>query len=340
MMIDLRSDTVTRPTPAMYAAMQEAPLGDDVLGDDPTVAELEQESARLAGMEAAVFVPSGTMGNQIALACHTQPGDCALFDEEAHMLYYEVGAPGVIAGVVTRTCPSRYGVMDPQEIEKRIQIGSLHTPPTTVICLENTHNRAGGTVVPLSVHQETQELARRYGIAVHLDGARVFNAATALGVELREILQHVDSVSFCLSKALGAPVGSVLCGKAEFIARARRWRKRLGGGMRQSGILAACGLVGLREVFPTLGEDHVLARRVAEDLQSVPGVRVDLDHQATNFVMVETDAPAAEVCERLAQEGVLAMAFGPHRVRCVFHYDVPRDAAPHIVRAFEKAASA
>ena len=336
MIVDLRSDTVTRPTPAMYEAMRTAALGDDVLGDDPTVIELEQESAALMGMEAGLFVPSGTMGNQIALACQTERGDCVLFEEEAHMLYYEVGAPGVIAQVVTRTCPSVDGVMEPEEVEKRLQVTSLHTPGTTVICLENTHNRAGGKVIPMETLRAYREIADKNGVRLHLDGARVFNAAVWLGVEPGEITRYVDSVSFCLSKALGAPVGSVLCGTAEMISKARRWRKRLGGGMRQSGLLAACGLIGLREIRHQLDKDHQRARALAIGLQDVPGARVDLNRQWTNFVMVDLETSAPEASERLKEHGVLCLAFGPKRLRLVTHYDVTDEGIEHALNAFRK----
>lgn len=332
--VDLRSDTVTKPTAEMYEAMSSAPLGDDVLGDDPTVIELEQESAGLMGMEAAMFVPSGTMGNQIALVCHTERGDCALFDEEAHMVYYEVGAPGVIAQVVTRTCPSSNGIMDPAEIEKRIQVSSLHTPGTTLVAIENTHLRSGGTPIPLSVLSQYRSLADRHQFRLHLDGARVFNACTALAVEPREVAGYFDSVNFCLSKALGAPVGSVLCGKSDFIQKARKWRKRLGGGMRQAGVLAACGLVGLRQIRHQLGADHTRARGLAEGLQGAQGMRVDLSRVVTNIVLVDTDFTSAEVCAKLETLGVRALPFGDHRVRCVFHYDVDDEGVDQAIAAF------
>ncbi len=332
--VDLRSDTVTQPTPEMWDAMRSAKLGDDVLGDDPTVTELEEESARLMGMEAGLFVPSGTMGNQIALAVQAERGDCVLFEEEAHMLYYEVGAPGVIAQVVTRTCPAVNGVMAPEEIERRIQVTSLHTPGTSLICLENTNNRAGGTVIPMDMMVAYRELADRHGIKIHLDGARIFNASTWLGIEPIEIASKCDSVSFCLSKALGAPVGSVLCGTADFIGKARRWRKRLGGGMRQSGLLAAAGLFGLRKIRHQLGADHARARRFAEGIQGKPGYTTDVEGQQTNFVMIDTEKPATQVCAELKEKGVLALPFRANRVRCVFHYDVSDEAAERALEVF------
>lgn len=330
MIVDLRSDTVTKPTAEMWEAMRSAPLGDDVLGDDPTVIELERVAASLLGKEAAVFVPSGTMGNQLALASATERGDCALFEEEAHMLYYEVGGPGVIAQVTTRTCPSVNGVMDPAEIEKRIQVTSLHTPGTTFIGIENTNNRAGGSVVPQAAAQEYRRIAETHGIWLHLDGARMFNACAELGIEPSAMAAYYDSVNFCLSKALGAPVGSVLVGPAEFIVKARKWRKRLGGGMRQAGILAAAGLVGLRSVRSRLTEDHERARRFSESLKS-SGWNA---RQQTNFVLVDTERPAAEIIRGLGQKGVKCLAFGPNRIRFVFHYDISDEMAAHAAEAF------
>src|SRR5256714_1052062 len=261
--VDLRSDTVTRPTPEMYEAMLNAPLGDDVLGDEPTVTALEKLAAEKLGKQAAVFVPSGTIGNQIALATHTKPGDAILVEEEAHIFYAEVGAPAVIAGVVTFTLPSHRGVLAPEVVERHILKRNIHTPGTTLLCVENTHNRAGGTVVPLETMRHYAELCRQHGLKLHLDGARVYNAAVALGVPVSEIAQHASSVNFCLSKGLRAPIGSLLCGDAEFIERARYWRKRLGGGMRQAGILAACGIVSLTKMVDRLADHHPRARALA-----------------------------------------------------------------------------
>lgn len=334
--VDLRSDTVTRPTPEMYEAMVKAPLGDDVLGDDPTVKELERVAAERMGMEAAVFVPSGSMGNQVAIAAHTRPGESVIFEEEAHVLFYEAGAPGAIAGIVPRTVPSANGVMDPDEVEARMLVGTLHTPGTSLICIENTHNRKGGAVVPVENFRRYREIADRYGARVHLDGARIFNAAIALGVDAREFTRHVDSVSFCLSKGLGSPVGSVLCGSEEFIARARLWRKRLGGGMRQAGILAACGLVSLARHVDRLADDHRRARRLAEGLRDVPGLAVDVEAVVTNILIVRTATPAAEWVSRLREAGVLALPFGTNRIRLVTHYDVDDAGIERAITAFHE----
>lgn len=333
--VDLRSDTVTRPSQAMLQAMMAAPLGDDVLGDDPTVTALEQKSAEMFGMEAAMFVPSGTMGNQIAIACHTKRGDSILAEQEAHILYYEVGAPGVISQVVTFTLPSDKGAMDPSEVEKRLLTRSLHTPGTSLVCVENTHNRAGGTVIPMAHLAAYRQIADRKGVSLHLDGARVFNAAVAQGVPVREIAQHFDSVSFCLSKALGAPVGSVLVGSARLIEEARYWRKRLGGGMRQSGLLAACGLYALENNVDRLAEDHARARRLAEAISELPGISVDMDRVQTNIVLANFDRPAVDWQHALASRGIWALPFGEFQMRLVFHMDVDDEMTDRAIAAFK-----
>lgn len=321
-MIDLRSDTVTRPTPEMYAAMAKAPLGDDVLGDDPTVRELEETAAAMLGHEVAVFVPSGTMGNQIALAVHCQRGDALIAEEEAHILYYEVGAPAVIAGALTITVRSDRGVMDPQEISRRFMQRSLHTPGTVLLCVENTHNRAGGTVVPLESMRAYRHLCDEKRMRFHLDGARVFNAAVKLGVNVRDITSLTDSVSVCLSKGLRSPVGSLLSGGRGFIDEARIWRKRLGGGMRQSGLLAACGLVSLTQMVDRLSEDHARARTLAERLSEMPGVSVDLETVQTNMVIARVDGDASTWVAELSRNGVAALPTSASTVRFVLHADI------------------
>lgn len=337
-LVDLRSDTVTRPSPEMWEAMQQAALGDDVLGDDPTVIELESLAARTVGKEAALFVPSGTMGNQIALACWCKPGEAILIEEEAHVLYYEVGGPALLAGVVSWTLPSVRGSMDPEHVERRVLKANLHTPGTTLLCLENTHNRAGGAVIPQDYMAAYAAIGLRHGMKVHLDGARVFNAAVALGVPVSEITQHVDSVNFCLSKGLRAPIGSVLCGPADFIERARIWRKRLGGGMRQAGLLAACGIVSLTKMVDRLAEDHARAKRTARALADLPGLSVDLSGVETNMVLVNTEAPAAEVQASLAEHEVLCFPVASNRLRLVFHADVDDAKTDRAIEAFRAVA--
>ena len=337
--VDLRSDTVTRPTPEMYAAIASALVGDDVLGDDPTVLELEALAAEMTGKEASLFVPSGTMGNQIALACHCEPGDAILIEEEAHIIYYEVGAPALLAGVVTFTLPSERGVMDPAVVEKHILKRNLHTPGTPLICLENTHNRGGGSIIPLTTMADYREIADRHGVKIHLDGARVFNAAVALGVPVSEITKHVDSVNFCLSKGLRSPIGSVLCGDQTFIDKAKIWRKRLGGGMRQAGILAACGVVSLTQMVDRLAEDHSRAKRVALALSQIEGLSVDLATVETNMVMVDTVAPAGDWQAWLEEEGILCFPVKPHRLRLVFHGDINDAKTEEAIKGFQTVAA-
>ena len=338
--VDLRSDTVTRPSPEMYAAIAAAPLGDDVLGDEPTVQKLEQIAAEMVGMEQAMFVPSGTMANQIALACHCTPGDAILIDEDAHILYYEVGASALIAGVVSWTLPSHKAIMDPAVIEKHILKRNLHTPGTTLLCLENTHNRGGGAIIPLESMRAYRSLADKHEIKVHLDGARVFNAAVGLGRPVKDIASCVDSVSVCLSKGLRSPVGSVLCGKSDFIDKARFWRKRLGGGMRQAGILAACGIVSLTQMVDRLAEDHARAKRIATSIGDLTGLSVDLSGVQTNMVLVDTVLPATEWQETMAKEDIHFLPVGANRFRMVLHADIDDAKLDKAIGAFTKVAEA
>lgn len=331
---DLRSDTVTKPTPEMFEAMQRAALGDDVLGDDPTVLELERLAAKMVGKEAAVFVPSGTMGNQMAIATHTKPGDAIIVEEEAHVIYYEVGAPAMFANVLTWTLPSSNGVMDPDEIRRRITKRNIHTPGTSLICIEDTHNRAGGTIIPLETLAGYRRVADEFGLKIHVDGARIFNASVAQGVPVSEITKHVDTVNFCLSKGLCSPVGSILAGPAEFIDRARFWRKRLGGGMRQAGILAACGIVSLTKMVDRLAEDHARARRLAIELGELKGISTNPDANPTNLVMLNTERPAAEWAEALKEKGVWAMPAAANRLRLVTHADFTDEHLAHTLESF------
>ncbi|MGE5554220.1 MAG: low-specificity L-threonine aldolase [Betaproteobacteria bacterium] len=335
-MIDLRSDTVTKPTAAMRRAMAEAEVGDDVFGEDPTVNALEEYGAALVGKEAALFVPSGTMGNQVAIAAHTSRGDEAIVDAESHIFYYENGGPAVLSSVQLRPVA---GLQEPHGAERladAIRPVDLHAPQTRLVCFENTHNRAGGTVLPPRDLANLAGLARSRGLAVHLDGARIFNAAAAAGCDVREFTRQVDSVMFCLSKGLAAPVGSLLAGSREFIGRARKIRKLFGGGMRQAGILAAAGLVALKEMVGRLTEDHANARRLGELLSEVPGLRVDLARVQTNILLVDfsgTGLSGESFLARLREAGVLAVTFGPSVARFVTHKDVSAaDVAEAVVR--------
>lgn len=338
--VDLRSDTVTRPTPAMLRAMVEAEVGDDVLGDDPTVQRLEERAARLIGKEAALFVPSGTMANSIAIKVFTQPGDEILLDWDSHTLCFEVGAAAAFAGVQTRAFRSRRGVPDVAEVVAAIRPRTLHGPGTALLVLENTHNLAGGAIIPLEVQRALYEGFGRRGVKVHLDGARLFNAVVATGTPAADYAAQADSVTFCLSKGLGCPVGSLLCGTREFVERARRVRKMLGGGMRQVGLLAACGLVALEAGMDHLADDHRRARRLAEGLVGLPGLRSDLEAVQTNMVYLETLEPAAEIVARLAAERVRCIAIAPHRIRLVTHRDVDDEDIEMAVAAFRRVMAA
>ena len=332
--IDLRSDTVTLPTPAMREAMYRAELGDDVFGEDPTVNRLEALAAEKIGKEAALFVVSGTMGNLVAILTHCGRGDEAIMGDECHTFHYEVGGASALGGVAVRIVPNGDGLPALADIEAAIRLDDIHDPPTRLLCLENTHNRCGGTAIGPAPCRAACDLAHRYGVAVHLDGARIFNAAIARGCDVRELTAPADSVMFCLSKGLAAPVGSILAGSADFIARARKNRKMVGGGMRQAGVLAAAGIVALTEMVERLAEDHENARFLAEGLAAIPGVTIDLARVQTNIVIFEVSDPAS-LADRLQAEGVLSIPFGGRLVRMVTHYGITRedvDAALAVVR--------
>jgi len=333
--IDLRSDTVTRPTEAMRRAMAEAEVGDDVYGEDPTVARLEALVAERAGHAAGLFVPSGTMGNQVALAVHAPRGSEAIVPERAHVYEYELGAMAVIAGLVPRFVPAPAGVPRPEDVRAAVT-DSLHVAPSGVVVLENTHNRAGGTVVPLEVARAVGDVARAAGLPYHLDGARAWNAAAALQVPVAEVCGPFDSVSLCLSKGLGAPVGSVLVGSAAFRRAAHRYRKLLGGGMRQAGVLAAAGIVAVETMSERLDEDHARARALGTGLGRLPGVLVDLATVHTNMVYAQVD-DATAAAAALAREGVLVNALGTRSLRFVTHADL---ADGDVDRALARAARA
>jgi threonine aldolase len=333
--IDLRSDTVTRPTEAMYAAMASAPVGDDVFREDPTVRRLEEVAAARLGKEAGLFFPSGTMANLAALMAHAQRGDEVILEAEAHIYYYEAGGLCVAAGLMPRPLPGHHGALDPAAVAEAIRPDDVHFPRTGLVCLENTHNRAGGTVITLEQTRAVAEVAHAAGVPLHLDGARIFNAALALGCDARELAAPADSVMFSLSKGLSAPVGSLLVGSRAFIERARRARKLLGGGMRQVGVLAAAGLVALEQMVDRLVEDHHHARLLGERLAAIPGVTVDLATVQTNMVRFSTrpcGLEAPEFVARLRARGVLAGARDRWTIRLVTHRhitaaDVERAAA-------------
>jgi threonine aldolase len=335
--IDLRSDTVTKPTDAMRQAMAGAAVGDDVFGDDPTVNRLQEEVAALFGHEAALFVPSGTMGNQTAIAAHTQPGDEILFAAASHIFDYEVAAPAALSGVLTHPIPARRGVITADDIRARIRPMDVHCARTRLVSLENTHNNAGGTIFPLEEMRRIRELALETGLRMHLDGARIWNAHVATGIPLADYGKHFDSVSACFSKGLGCPVGSILMGSRDFIQQAHRMRKRFGGAMRQVGILAAAALHALAHNIDRMRDDHANARYLATELAGIPGVVIDLEATQTNIVYMDvagTGKPADEVRRELHRRDVLVLALGPTRIRCVTHLDVDRAGCEAAVDAF------
>jgi len=323
--IDLRSDTVTLPTPKMRYAMYKAEVGDDVYGEDKTVNRLEEMAAEMMGKEAALFVTSGTQGNQIAVLTHTNRGDEIIVEENSHIFCYEVGGLGFLAGVQTRTLKGDRGCFNTTELENSIRSENIHFPKTGLICLENTHNRYGGVVIPLDDMERIYNLSRKYGIPVHLDGARIFNAATYLKCEAKDIAKYADSVMFCLSKGLCAPVGSLLVGSKEFIARARKLRKMLGGGMRQAGILAAAGIVALTEMVDRLEEDHKNARILAEGLLNISGIKIDMESVQTNMVMADIEGlgmDADTFVNKLLEKGIKVNSRDRKTIRFVTHYYV------------------
>ncbi len=332
--IDLRSDTVTRPTARMRAAMAEAEVGDDVYGEDPTVNALEARAAEIFGREAGLFVPTGTMGNQIAIRLHTTHGQEVLCEARAHLVDWELAMVAAFAGCQLRTAHSEDGIFRWEHIRSLIGPKIYYRQQPGLISLENTHNMAGGIVTPLPVFEEIWAGAREAGLPVHLDGARIFHAAVHLGISVRELTRGFDSVMFCLSKGLCAPVGSMLVGSAEFIEHARSVRKALGGGMRQAGILAAAGLIALEEMPERLHEDHENARILAERLAALPEVALDLHSVQSNIVIftLRDKRDANAVVQALKARGVLAGAVGPHAVRFVTHHDVDRAACVHAAR--------
>ncbi|HEY4359507.1 MAG TPA: GntG family PLP-dependent aldolase [Bryobacteraceae bacterium] len=322
-MIDLRSDTVTKPTPTMRRAMAEAEVGDDVYGEDPTVNRLERRAAELLGKEAALFVPTGTMANTIGIKLHTRHGEEVVCDDRAHILDWELSMTAWFSGCLARTIPTADGVLSWDQIERAIRTRGPHNAPTALIHLEHPHNMGGGTLYLLEEIDTICDRAHERGIKVHMDGARLFNAVASSGIAPSRIVAKVDTAMFCLSKALGAPVGSLLAGSKEAMDQARLYRKRLGGGMRQAGVLAAAGLVALEETPARLGEDHANARLLAEGIAGLPGVKLDAAKVVTNIVIFEVTRPAELVAAARSRD-VLISAIGGAKVRAVTHYDVSR----------------
>ena len=322
--IDFRSDTVAMPSPEMRKAMVEAPLGDDVFGDDPTTNRLMEVAAERMGKEAATFVPSGTMGNLIGIAVNARRGEELIADADSHAFYYETAGAAAVCGVQIRPVATQAGVMSPRQVAEAVRPrDDPHQPITAAVSFENTHNRHGGVAWPLEALRAASDAAHAQGLRVHLDGARIFNAAVALGVPAAEIAAGADTVTFCLSKGLACPVGSIFCGSAEDVEEAKRWRKRLGGGMRQVGVLAAAGLIALDQMVDRLAEDHANARTLAEGLSELPGVRCDLSRVQTNLVYFDVETmPAPGFLDECAKRGVISEPTGPHTVRFVTHYGI------------------
>ncbi len=323
--IDLRSDTFTLPTKEMLDSISSAELGDDVEGEDPTVNQLQALTAEMFGTEAALLVASGTMGNLVAMMSHCQRGDEIILESEAHIYYYELGGLSALVGALPRLVKGERGKFTPQQLEENIRHPDLHYPISRLVCIENTHNRAGGSVWTPAEVAAVAKTARDHGLKVHCDGARIFNAAVALGVDVKEYMRHLDSLSFCLSKGLSCPVGSMVVGDAGFIEQAKRNRKMVGGGMRQAGIIAAPGVVGLQKMVGRLKDDHHNARKLAEGLSVLPGIEVDLDQVETNIVMADitgTGMKAETFVDRAGKVGVQMFEFGMNRVRLVTHYGI------------------
>jgi threonine aldolase len=342
--VDLRSDTLTLPTPEMREAMARAEVGDDVWGEDPTVQRLEATAAARLGKEAALFVASGTMGNLVSVVAHTQTGQEVVLDLDSHIYNYEVAGGTVVGNVQMRPVKTERGFLTPEQVQDALRPSNIHIPPTGLVCLENTHNRHGGTCCAPEEIAAVAAVAHGAGVPVHMDGARLFNAAVALGREAGELAQPVDSVTFCLSKGLAAPVGSVVCGSAAFVERARRVRKMIGGGMRQAGVLAAAGLVSLERMVDRLAEDHVNAATLAQAVAAMPGLAVDLASVQTNIVIIRVDrgdrprsrAATEELVKGCAARKVKIHAMGPSAIRCVTHKDVDAEDIRRAVDAFRE----
>ena len=325
--IDLRSDTVTKPTPEMREVMAKAPVGDDVFGEDPSINELQEKAAALLGHEQALFVPSGTMANQIAIKVLTRPGDEVLLEAGSHPFNSESGGAAVISSVQLHTLTGERGLLKPEQIEAAIRPDNIHYAPTRLVCLENTHNRGGGSIYPLEKVSAIRQIAQAHGLVMHLDGARLFNACVATGLEPADYGKYFETVSFCLSKGLGAPVGSLICGSKPIIKEALRWRKVLGGGMRQAGILAAAGIYALDHHVDRLSEDHANAKFLAQGLAEKDGIEIDPSEVETNILIFKVTHPrlnAPDLADRLMRHGVLVLPMGTDQIRGVTHLDLNR----------------
>jgi threonine aldolase len=339
--IDIRSDTVTHPTPAMRKAMYEAELGDDVFEEDPTINRLEAMAAQKLGKEAALFVATGTMGNLVSIVTHCMRGDEVIVGDQCHSFFYEVGGAAVVGGLAWHCLPNGRGLPETGAVEDAIRVENIHAPRTGLICLENTHNRCGGVAFSSDQMRPIAEVAARHGVPMHLDGARIFNAAIATGEPVSKLAAPFASVQFCLSKGLCCPVGSLVVGSKDFIRRARKTRKMLGGGMRQAGVLAAAGIVALDSMIERLAEDHANARLLAEGIAEIRGLSIDLSQVQTNIVVFESKSmPTATLVARLAERGVKVIPFGGRRCRAVTHYGIDRQQIENVLVVLNRVISA
>lgn len=337
--IDLRSDTVTRPTPSMRKAMADAEVGDDVFGEDPTVNALQEKVAKILGKEAALFVPSGTMANQLSIKSNTQPGDEVIIEVSSHPYNFEGGAGAALSGIQFNCLKGVRGILDASQIDEAIRPADHHFPVTRLVCLENTHNRGGGSIYPVEKMAEIYRLTKSKGLLLHLDGARLWNASAATGMKPHEYAQWADSVSVCLSKGLGAPIGSLVSGPESFIHRVHRFRKMFGGGMRQVGIIAAAGIYALDHHLERLKEDHQNAKRLAVGLKEFKGVSIEPKYVETNIVIFDvanTGMTGSQVAEAMKKEGVLIHAYGRTQIRLVTHLDVTAEQIEIALKAFER----
>jgi threonine aldolase len=337
--IDLRSDTVTLPTEEMLEAIRHAELGDDVYGEDPTVNKLEEMSAARMGKEAAILVASGTQANLVSLMSNTERGELVILESESHMYWYEVGGISAIAGLLPWPVKSQRGALNPQDVEAAIRPRNIHFPEPALVCVENTHNRHGGTVVTPDQIRAISEVARAHGLRLYMDGARIFNAAVALKVDVKEFARHVDNLMFCLSKSLSCPVGSVVIGTREFIEKARKMRKILGGGMRQAGVIAAPGIVALEKMIDRLEEDHRNAKRLAEGIAKIEGINVDLERVQTNMVLLDISGLGVSdeaFLSKLKEKGVLVSMLAKRKLRMVTHRGIETE---HVEKAIGTVAS-
>jgi len=335
--IDLRSDTVTLPSPGMREAIASAPVGDDVYGEDPSINALQNKMADMLGKQASLFVVSGSMGNGVSVKTLTQPGDEVILESSAHIVKYEAGSAAILSGVLLKMLEGSNGMLTAEQIEAAINPKNVHCPPTTVISLENTHNSGGGTIYPLDEIQRIHKLAKKHGIRMHLDGARLWNASVATGIALKEYARYFDTVSVCFSKGLGAPVGSIIAGSKEIIKIAHKNRKIFGGGMRQAGFLAAAAQYAVDHNIQRLSEDHKNARLLAEGIVSLPGITIDLNAVQTNIIYIQVEGgplAAPDIVKALNKKNIFILALGPNRLRAVTHLNISEEDILQTIQAF------